>query len=112
MPVSETETLLDSFSFRPNSETYLARYNHTETSASTAVIATLAEILETDPTELDPLFHSVDVESLNALLSGVAGDHVRVTSTFAGHDFTVTGDTVLATQTHDRSVGDGNPSPT
>ena len=56
MSARETGIPLDSFSFRPESETYLARYDEAETSASMAVVATLAAVLDTDPTEMDPLY--------------------------------------------------------
>lgn len=101
MSISDNRNILESFAFRPGSETYLARYDGMETSASTAVVATLAEILDVEPTDMEPLFHSLDVESLDALFERATEDDVRVTSTFAGHEITVTGDTVIASRAPD-----------
>jgi hypothetical protein len=105
MSVRDAGIILESFTFRSGSGTYLARYDQLETSASMAVIATLAEISDVDPTELDPLFHSIDVESLDALFGGASDGDVRVTSTLAGHDVTVTGDSVIATRALDDDGG-------
>ncbi|WP_435074989.1 HalOD1 output domain-containing protein [Halorubrum sp. HHNYT27] len=93
--------ILESFTFYSNSETYLARYDQAETPASMAVISTLAEILDVDPTDMDPLFHSVDTESLDALLGKATDGDVRVTSTLAGHEVTVTGNSVSASRAPD-----------
>lgn len=108
MSVRDAGTILESFVFRPGSETYLARYDRMKTSASTAVIATLAEILDVDPTEMDPLFQSIDVESLDALFRGSTDGDVRVTSTVAGREVTVTDDAVIANRTLDDDGSTGS----
>nr|WP_254922138.1 MULTISPECIES: HalOD1 output domain-containing protein [unclassified Halorubrum] len=105
MSAEDTEIILESFTFRPGSETYLARYDKVETSASMAVVATLTEISDVDPTEMDPLFRSIDVESLDALFRGATDGNVRVTSTVAGREVTVTNDAVIANRTPDDDSG-------
>ena len=70
-----------------------------------AVIATLAVIFDVDPTEMDPLFRSIDVESLDALFRGATDGDVRVTSTIAGREVTVTNDAVIANRTLDDANG-------
>ena len=101
MSVRDSGIIFESVTFRPGPETYLARYDQMETPPSMAVIATLAAILDVGPTEMDPLFHSVDTESLDALLQGAIGGDVRVTFTLAGREVTVTGDSVIANRAPD-----------
>ena len=52
-----------------------------------AVIATLSEVMDTDPCELDPLCSSVDTDALDGVLrvrGGSVGD-THVTFTHEGH---------------------------
>jgi hypothetical protein len=56
-----------------------------------AVIATLAEVMDTDPVALDPLYSTVDPEALDALCqvrNGANGD-VHTTFTHEGHEIRV-----------------------
>jgi hypothetical protein len=103
MFTSETGVSLDSLSFRPKSETYLAQYHHAETSASVAVVATLAEILDANPTEMDQLYHSVDGEVLDRHLVGVgaADADVRVEFVFERHAAAVSDTEVVAARAGD-----------
>ena len=60
-------------------ETGIARtqFDQEKTPASTAVIATLADVMDADPVELDPLHSTVDPEALNAFVrvrNGTEGD--------------------------------------
>lgn len=103
MSDSKTSIPLDSFSFRPESEAYLARYDKAKTSASMAVVATLAAVLDTDPTEIDQLYYSIDAEALDELIAGPAAANadVRVEFTYEKHTVAVTDTTVVAAQTSD-----------
>ena len=103
MSARETCIALDSFTFRPESETYLTRYDRAETSASMAVVASLAAVLDTDPTEMDPLYYSIDAEALDELLAGAveADAELRVEFTVAGHTVSVTDTDVIVAQTSD-----------
>lgn len=103
MSTRESSIALDSFSFRPESETYLARYNGEETAASMAVVATLAAVLDADPTETDQLYHSIDAEALDEVLSGPAAANadVRVEFAYENHTVAVTDTTVIAAPTCD-----------
>ncbi|MFC6770696.1 HalOD1 output domain-containing protein, partial [Halorubrum pallidum] len=107
MSTRETGIPLDSFSFRPESETYLARYDEAETSASMAVVATVAAVLDTDPTEMDQLYYSIDAEALDELLAGstAADGDVRVEFTFEGHAVAVTDTEVIAARASDADNG-------
>lgn len=55
-----------------------------------AVIATLAEVTNTDPTELEvSIFESVELEAFDALLLHAPATNVSVTFTFEGNRTTV-----------------------
>ena len=71
--------------------TVRTQFAHEKTPASLAVIATLAEVLDTDPVELSPLHSTVDPDALDALVqvrSRTDGD-VHVTFTHEGHQIRV-----------------------
>jgi hypothetical protein len=62
-----------------------------ETPASMAVIATLEEVMDTDPGELTPLYSTVDTDALDSLLrvrNGTAGD-IHISFTHEDHEITV-----------------------
>lgn len=67
------------------------QFDQEKTPASTAVIATLADVMDVDPVELDPLHSTVDPEMLDALVrvrDGMNGD-IHVTFTHEDHMITV-----------------------
>jgi hypothetical protein len=67
------------------------QFDQEKTPASIAVIATLADLLGTDPVELDPLHSTVDPDELDALVrarNGTNGDS-HVAFTHGGHAITV-----------------------
>ncbi|WP_293027543.1 HalOD1 output domain-containing protein [Natronococcus sp.] len=71
--------------------TVRTQFDQEKTPASTAVIATLADLMGTDPVELDPLHSTVDPDELDALVrvrNGINGDS-KVTFTHEGHAITV-----------------------
>lgn len=71
--------------------TVRTQFNQAETPASMAVIATLADVTDTDPVELSPLHSTVDPEALDALVrvrNGTAGD-THITFTHEGHEIRV-----------------------
>ena len=71
--------------------TVRTHFDQEKTPASMAVIATLADLLETDPVELDPLHSTIDPDELDALVRvryGTDGD-THVTFTHEGHGITV-----------------------
>jgi len=67
------------------------QFDQEKTPASMAVIVTLADVMDTNPVELDPLHSTVDPEALNALVrvrNGTDGD-IQVTFTHKDHTITV-----------------------
>ena len=55
-----------------------------------AVIATLAEAMDADPTEMDPLHSTVDPDALDALVSDRNGTSGDIHVTFTHEDRTIT----------------------
>ncbi len=71
--------------------TVRAQFDQEKTPASMAVMATLADVMDADPVELDPLHSTVDPDALDALVrarTGTDGD-IHVTFTHADHAITV-----------------------
>lgn len=78
--------------FEPETGAYLATFDSAAVAPSTAVVETMAEVLETDPTELDPLFEVVDPQALDRLCARRVphreGDRT-VAFTYLDHEVTV-----------------------
>ena len=78
------------YDLRPG--TVRAQFDQKKTPASTAVIATLADVMDVDPVELDSLHATVDPEALDSLVrvptNQVCGD-TRVTFVHEDHAITV-----------------------
>jgi hypothetical protein len=82
---------VESVEYSQNSEAIRTQFDQEKTSASIAVIATLADILDTDPAELEPLQSTVDTDALDALVrvrNGANGD-IHVAFTHEDHAITV-----------------------
>ncbi len=66
-------------------------YDQEDTSPSLAIIATLADILNTDPIDIAPLYESVDPEILDRIVerrNGATGD-IHVVFTHEDHIITI-----------------------
>lgn len=59
---------LSAFEQLPASGTYRARFDPDEVTASMAAVAALAEVMNVDPMELDPLFESINPDALDTLV--------------------------------------------
>lgn len=82
---------VDAVEEHQDSATARTQFDQEKTSASMAVIATLADIKDADPVELDPLYSTVDPDALDALVrvrTGTDGD-IHVTFTHEDHAITV-----------------------
>ncbi|RQG94800.1 HalOD1 output domain-containing protein [Natrarchaeobius oligotrophus] len=82
---------VEAVEYSQESGTVRTQFDQEKTPASMAVIATLADALDTDPVELDPLHSTVDPEELDALVrvcNGTNGD-TYVAFTHEGHAITV-----------------------
>lgn len=83
---------LDSLDFCEESGTYTAKYDPESTSPSMAVVGAVADALDTDALELDPLFETVDTDALDGLLGETGSDQVHLSFTFADCEITMSGD--------------------
>ncbi|WP_049889303.1 HalOD1 output domain-containing protein [Natronolimnohabitans innermongolicus] len=61
-------------------------------SLSLTVIEAIADELETDPVELEPLYHAVDPEALDSLFRSNAGVDARVEFAYGDHTVEVQSD--------------------
>jgi len=82
---------VEAVEYSQESETVRTQANQSKTPASMAVIATLADVMDTDPVELDPLYSTIDSDALDAFVrvrNRTDGD-THVTFTHEGHTITV-----------------------
>lgn len=79
----------DGPTYDPNTDTYVGRFE--VESASLAVTEALATVRHCEPTELEPLYRSVDPDALDRLV-GSGTDQLRVTMDVDGFEVVVTGD--------------------
>lgn len=91
MDVTVSEIGVEAIEYHLDSQTVRTQFDQTQTPASLAVVATLAEVMDADPGDLDPLHGSVDPEALDAI-SRVrhkpSGD-IHVSFTHEDHEITV-----------------------
>jgi len=67
------------------------QFDQEKTPASMAIIATLADVMDTDPVTLSPLHSTVDPDALDALVHARNGAHgdIHITFTHEGHEIRV-----------------------
>lgn len=82
---------LETGEYHRESETYRAQYDRDTTSPSMAVIASLADLMDKDPTALEPLHATVDTDALDVLMRGrdARDGDISVTFTIAKYAITV-----------------------
>lgn len=110
MSASLARSELESLEFDRESGTYRARYDQDATAASMAVIAAMANVLDVDPVELDPLHYTVDTGALDELVRhrDASNGSVDVSFTVEGHEVTVFGNGIvtLSPSEPDRAAGE------
>ena len=70
--------------------TVRTQFDQEKIPASIAVIATLADLMDADPVELDPLHSTVDPEALNAFVRVRNGTDEDIHVTFSHEDHMIT----------------------
>lgn len=76
--------------YDPDTERYRARFDSDLSDPVEAIVRVVAAVAGTDPTDLPPLFESVDSNALDALVRSAAdGDSLRVSFAYDGYDVTV-----------------------
>ncbi len=92
-----SEFNLETIEVDQSSGTVRIQFDQEQTPASMAVIATLADVMDADPVDLEPLHATVDPDALNSLV----GDRhetdgaTNVSFTHEGHVITVSNDGVI-----------------
>lgn len=79
----------DGPTYNPNTDTYIGTFE--EASASLAVTEALATVRHCEPTELEPLYRSVDPDALDRLVAS-GTEQLRVAMHIDGFEVVVTGD--------------------
>lgn len=89
---------LTTFGFDDDSGTYRAQFDQTTTSPSLAIVSALSAAMDTDPTELTPLYNFVDTDALDLILEDTYPTHrpCSVTMTVEQHLVTVYSDGTVA----------------
>ena len=88
---------VESVEYSQESGTVRTQFDQVKTPASMAVIATLAEVIDTDPVALNPLYSTVDPEALDALsrVRNETDGDTHTTFTDEGHEISVHSDGVI-----------------
>jgi len=82
---------VESVEYSHDERSVRTQFAQEKTPPSLAIIATLADVMDTEPVELSPLQSTVDTEALDALVqvrSGTTGD-IHVTFTHEGYEIRV-----------------------
>jgi len=64
--------------YDPDRALYVGTFDQHETEASIAVVEAIAAVRRSDPIDLDPLYHVVDAEALDALVANTNQANVSV----------------------------------
>lgn len=106
-------TGVETVEYQQESETVRTQFDQEKTPASMAVIATLADMMDADPCEIDSLYSTVDPDALDAFVpvrNGTNADthvtftHERNTITAYSYDMiTITSEHESVVETHERS---------
>lgn len=89
--ITRSDPWLESFAFHDESGTYRASFDPETTSASIAVIGALSEVLGTGPTDIEPLYETIDTDALDEIVHPRAAiADVEVSFILEGHNVTVT----------------------
>jgi hypothetical protein len=79
-----------------DSETYLVRFDSDAIAPSMAVVEAMASVLETSPTDLDPLVGTIDPGAIDRLVKGSdGGDDRALEFRYLDHVVTVRGQGVV-----------------
>ena len=82
---------VDAVEYHQDSETVRTLFDQESIAPSMAVIATLAEVMDADPVDLDPLHATVEPDALDALVrvrDDTTGD-IHISFTHEDHSITV-----------------------
>lgn len=92
---SNDDSRITDVEYDPESDAYIATFDPEAVSANAAVIDSVAAVLHRDPLDIEPLYRSVDTDSLDALVQTARtkeSPYVSVSFRFEGADVTVRAD--------------------
>lgn len=81
------QQLVEEVEYDPDNDTYRTRFTPETVEPSAAVITALSTVRRCDSSELEPLYKSIDTDSLNTLIDSASGE---TAVTFAVNGFEVT----------------------
>jgi len=84
--------MIDELDYDPETDCYRTTFDADAISASAAVVAALSSICGSDPSNMDPLYESIDTDSLNAIVESGSDSPVSLSFEFDEFDVTVTSD--------------------
>lgn len=80
--------------YHPVSDVYRVSFDSTS-AATTEVVSALAEVRHCDPTEITPLYETIDTDALDSLIADTTDADVRVDFVIDGFEITVCGDNTV-----------------
>lgn len=80
---------VEAFEYVRGSAIARTQFDQTKTPVSLAIVATLSEVMDTDPRELSPLHSSIDPAALDALLERRTGSDGDVFVEFSHEDHAI-----------------------
>lgn len=91
MDITESGVNVEGVEYFQESQTVRVQFDATMTSPSMAIIATVGDIMETDPVTLPPLHSIIDAEALDMLaqVRNRSNGDVHISFTYEGYDICV-----------------------
>lgn len=104
---TRSDPWLESFSYHDDSGTFRAAFDSEMTSASIAVIGALSQVLGTGPTDIEPLYESIETDALDEIVHpGAATDDVQVSFVLEGRQVAVTSDGTIEIEARSVDLAD------
>lgn len=87
---TQAEVGLDSFDHDPKTEEYRAVYDASTVPPSLALASALSAAMEADPTDIDPIYESLDPDALDGLVGDPTRSGEPITISFSVEHFQAT----------------------
>jgi hypothetical protein len=84
----KNQSAIDGVDYDPKADRYRAQFRPDTIEPSTATIAAIASVRRCDPSDLEPLYKSIDTDSLNTIIKSATTD-TRISFEVDGFDVTV-----------------------
>lgn len=95
---------LESLEYDVDSRMYVASFDRETTDASMAAVAALSDVMDVDPTEMEPLGSVIDTDALDALIGHRAAEENDLSAAFTlgRYELTVSTDGMITVAEPDR----------